>query len=351
MTFRTHLLLLPVLLLCMSMTSCQVVADNSQQDPPKGGKESEKIDGVAFVSPPQVVGEREMEFIKTSNADWVQLIPYAYSRPNKTKVSYGSEWQWWGERPDGIRTMIQAAKKQGLKVLVKPHMWIGGHGWAGNYTHKDGKDWEAWAKSYLAYILEFAAISEEEGVDMLCVGTEMKQITIDYPEYFGWLADSVRSVFSGPVTYASNWDNYENLKFWDKMDYIGVDGYFPLVDDATPEVDQLVKAWEGEKKKLAAASKKHQKPILFTEWGYLSVDQSGWRTWELEASIQSRDLNMQAQANCYEAFFQALWDEPWFAGGFAWQWYAEHPNSGGLRDKDHTPQNKPAMEILKERYK
>ena len=342
--------MLPVVLLGLFVTGCHVVADNNSQPSPREIDIKDKIDGVAFVSPPGVIGEREIGFIKTSNADWVQFIPYAYSRPNKTSVSYGSGWQWWGERPEGIRKMVRAAKAHGLKILLKPHVWIGGKGWAGTYTHKNEADWKAWAESYRAYVMEFAEMAEEEQVDMLCVGTELKQITIDYPDFFGWLADSVRSVFSGKVTYASNWDNYQNLKFWDKMDYIGVDGYFPLLEDKTPKVNELVKAWESEKKKLKTVHEQYKKPILFTEWGYLSVDQSGWRTWELEASLGDRELNMEAQANCYEAFFKALWGEPWFAGGFAWQWYAEHPQAGGMRNKDHTPQNKPAMEVMREAY-
>ena len=198
--------------------------------------------------------------------------------------------------------------------------------------------------------MTFAELAQAEGVEMMCVGTEMKGIVRDRPGYFGRLADTVRTVFNGPVTYAANWDNYKNVQFWDKMDYIGVDAYFPLVEADTPAVADLVQAWQVEKADLQSYTEEYQIPVLFTEWGYLSVDQAGYRNWELEANLENLSVNLQAQANCYEAMFEAFWGEPWFAGGFAWQWYADHPNAGGPNDKDHTPQNKPAFEVMKAEY-
>lgn len=353
MTLRSHFIaFLSVSLLAISMAACQAVADTpgARAESPQGVEVNQKIDGVAFVSPPGQIGPKEVGYVKTSNAGWVQFIPYGFSYPATPEVTFDWGQQWWGERSDGIRSMVRAARGQGLKIMVKPHVWIASQGWAGTFALKNEADWKAWESSYQHYIMTFARLAEEEGVEMFCVGTELKQITIERPDYFGRLADSVRTVFSGLVTYASNWDNYEAIQFWDKMDMVGVDGYFPLLDDDTPEVEALVKAWDGDKKRLQAMSEKYKKPILFVEWGYLSVDKSGWRTWELEANLRERPLNMQAQANCYEAIFQALWDEPWFAGGFAWQWYAHHLEAGGLQDKDHTPQNKPAMEIMKREY-
>ena len=339
---------------CLGLNSCQSAISRTGEEssgPRRNIVTSEnKIDGVAFVSPPNKIGDKEAGYILESNAGWVEYIPYGYCYPNNASVKYDVNFQWWGERFNGTREMIRSAKRKGLKVLVKPHLWVIGQGWAGELKMSNEKDWEAWEAGYTEYIMTFARMAEEEGVEMFCVGTELKAVTQNRPQFFGDLADEVRTVFSGKVIYASNWDNYEFIKFWDRMDYIGVDGYFPLVNNNTPQVDELIKAWDKEKGKLKAASEKLGKPVLFSEWGYLSMDRCGWNSWELEENPGAFALNLDAQRNCYEAFFKALWDEPWFAGGFVWQWYCDLPNAGGTNDKDHTPQNKPAFEVLKEWY-
>ena len=85
------------------------------------------------------------------------------------------------------------------------------------------------------------------------------------------------------------------------MDYIGLGGYFPLVDAVCPKVETLKTAWVPIRDRLKTFSRLQNKPVLFTEWGYLSVDGCGWRNWELEQGIEARNINEHAQANCMEA--------------------------------------------------
>lgn len=313
-------------------------------------KVSEKIDGVALVAPPDPMVANDLTPIVEVNAGWVQVIPYAFSQAGKPGVNFDYQYQWWGETEEGAAKTIEFAKEKGLKVLVKPHVWVREHGWAGEFTLNNKADWLAWEANYQRYIMTFAGIAEELGADMICLGTEYRQVVKDRPDYFGRLADSVRTVFSGPVTYAANWDNYEHVEFWDKLDYIGIDAYWPLVDAKTPKVKDLEAAWQPMKKDLKKLAERTEKPILFTEYGYLSVDKAGWRTWELEHNLNTHPLNLEAQANCYQGLYNAFWDEPWFAGGFTWHWYKNHSAAGGNSNRDWTPQNKPAMEVMKKRY-
>lgn len=345
---RVSLFALAVLL---SFSSCRDVCSSPIEEcPDSGDHTSEKIGGVAFVSPNRVIGAEEIGYILESKAGWVQLIPYGFSRAGQPTVNFDWNNQWWGETVDGTRSMIRDAKSKGLNVLVKPHIWVLGQGWAGDYTLESEEDWKIWEEGYTDYIMTFARLSEEENVEMVCIGTEFKKVVQNRPDFFGRLADSVRTVYSGKVTYAANWDNYEEVVFWDKLDYIGIDAYFPLVDAKTPEVEDLMKAWEDQKSKLETLSRTKGISILFTEWGYLSVDNAGWKNWELESNLSSHPINMDAQVNCYQAMFKSFWDETWFAGGFAWNWYSNHTNAGGENDRDYTSQNKPAMNVLREWY-
>ena len=94
--------------------------------------------------------------------------------------------------------------------------------------------------------------------------------------------------------------------------------------------------------------KKLDRPILFTEFGYRSVDYSGKEPWRYDRSMTS--VNLTAQNNATQALFEAVWQEDWFAGGYLWKWFIDHNEVGGLEDNQFTPQNKPVEEILKVYY-
>ena len=38
----------------------------------------------------------------------------------------------------------------------------------------------------------------------------------------------VRGKYGAPLTYAANWDEVEQVQFFDSLDLIGVDAYYPL---------------------------------------------------------------------------------------------------------------------------
>ena len=53
-----------------------------------------------------------------------------------------------------------------------------------------------------------------------------------------------RAVYKGKLTYAANWDGeFEEVAFWDALDVIGVQAYFPLTEERVPSVTKLTQAW------------------------------------------------------------------------------------------------------------
>jgi len=115
-------------------------------------------------------------------------------------------------------------------------------------------------------------------------------------------------------------------------------------------VATLLKNWKPVKETLKAFSDKQQKPIVFTEYGYMSCDFTAWRNWENEADRSAVGLNLEAQSIAFDALYQTLWNEPWFGGGFIWKWYHDYEQSGGENSKDYTPQRKPAEMVIKKWY-
>lgn len=305
-----------------------------------------KIGGVSLVSPPNQVDVSWTNSVKEIQAGWVAILPYGFSYKGKPNVAYNTDRQWWGERFEGMTTLIRHAKSQGLKVMMKPMVWVVGS-WPGGYDLQNEQEWAEWEASYSNYILETAEISQREGVDMFCIGTEFKIASQERESFWRKLAGQVRQKFKGPITYAANWDEYEKVRFWDALDYVGIDAYFPLQDKHTPDVDALVHKWKEPAQKLELLHKIYGKQVLFTEFGYRSIDRCAWNQWELDTEPSTKDVNLQGQMNAYSAFFESFWNKDWFAGMFLWQWYTNDQRAGGLNNSDYTPQNKPAEELIR----
>jgi len=342
------------LLLCLCLflfSHCQIAQENVSPNT-FSNVPNNKICGLNFVAPPNAFSNDPMIDVQQVSADWIAVIPYAYTRKGMPTVSYNVNigWQqWWGERPEGVTETIRLAKKADLKIMLKPQVYVPGS-WTGDLDFKSQKDWEAWEADYEAYILPFAEMADSMQVDMFCIGTEFKKSVVKREAFWRALIDKIKTRYTGQLIYAANWDEYETVPFWDALDFAGINAYFPLVNEKTPKVKTLVNAWLPHKKEIAAFYKKIKKPIVFTEFGYLSVDGCAYNTWELEGKIKQLAVNEEAQANALDAIFEAFWNEPYWAGSFLWKWFPNNKGHEGYLDKDYTPQHKKGEQILKKWY-
>jgi len=305
-----------------------------------------KIGGVSLVSPSSKVDGKWTGAVRDMGAGWVAMLPYGYSAKGKPGVRFDTQRQWWGEQMEGMRALIQQSHENGLKVMVKPMVWVSGS-WSGGFEMRSEKGWKEWEAAYTKYIMATAQVAADEGAEIFCVGTELKITTKKREKFWRQLIEKVRSIYKGKITYAANWDEYPHVRFWDVVDYIGLDAYFPLVSSKTPSYKAMKNAWKMPHKQITLLNKIYGKPILFTEFGYRSIDNCAWNQWELEKFGNSSKVNLQGQENAYRAFFDTFWDEEWFAGVFLWQWYANHSQAGGTENSDYTPQNKPSAQLIK----
>jgi hypothetical protein len=306
---------------------------------------AEKIAGVSVVSPPRAVDGSWVSSVKRVNAGWVAVMPYAFGQAGSPSLKFDIDHQWWGERFEGIQAIIHQAKSEGLKVMLKPMVWVQGS-WVGAFDLKTEQEWLRWEASYRTYIDRLTDIAIAEDVDMICIGTELKVAVQKRSKFFRGLADALRLRYPGKLTYAANWDDFLTVKLWDKVDYIGIDAYFPLSPTTLPQVSELKLAWVQHARKILALYLTHKKPVLFTEFGYRSIDICCWQQWEREHLPHDTEVNLAGQANAYQAFFESFWDQPWFAGMFLWNWYIHQDRAGGQQDSDFTPQNKPAEQMI-----
>jgi len=276
--------------------------------------------------------------IKFIRANYVALIPTWYMDTFNAVEIYADRVRTPSD--SSLAHAIQTAHSYGLGVMLKPHLDVKDGTWRGEIAPQDIR---IWFEKYKTFILHYARLAQEYEVELFCVGTELRSLSgPEFRVYWEEMIAAVRSTCTSRLVYAANWDEYTSVSFWDLLDYVGVDAYFPLSFSKTPSVAELVQAWGSWISALENWQKQVSKPVIFTEIGYRSIDYTAKEPWDWTSTAP---YNPEAQANAYQAVLQAFEGKPWFAGLFFWNWLPD-PNAGGPGDLDYTPQNKPAQEVL-----
>ncbi len=313
--------------------------------------------GVSFVAGRQVA---EDDFIKLAenHVDWIAQMPFGwqqdYNSPSFAMATDGRVL--WGERDEGLELTTQMARKHGIKTLLKPHIWLRNRSdgkWLSDIAMSNEADWQSWFEHYRTFILHYAQLAEKNGIEAFSVGAELHAAIKQRPEDWRKIIAEVREVYRGQLTYAANWyQEFEDVTFWDDLDFIGIQAYFPLSEKENPTIDELKKGWQAHVEAIEKIRKKYRKPVVFTEIGYRSTPDAAIKPWEWlrSASEVFSDTELQTQASCYEAFFQTFWKKDWFAGAYIWKWF---PSAGRGSRRGHdpfTPQNKPAEKVMAKWY-
>jgi hypothetical protein len=117
------------------------------------------------------------------------------------------------------------------------------------------------------------------------------------------------------------------------------------------ELEALLAAWTPHVKAIRAVQERVGKPVLFTEYGYLSVPGNTWQTWKLENQLDRLPADPVSQRLAYEALYQTFWTQDWFAGGFLWKWYLDQDSRLREYDRDYTPQGKEVLGLIRTWYR
>ncbi len=271
-----------------------------------------------------------------TGAGWVALTPTWYQDGDTASVMKADQRT---PTDDSLRAAIRNAKAAGLKVAIKPHVDTeSGHPRA--LIH--AKDAKAWFTAYDAMLTHYARLAADERADMLVVGTELFLMDglIHRGAWLKVIADA-RAVYPGPLAYAANWYDFSRVAFWDKVDFIGIDGYFPIINGHHKWAMKL--EWLAYEPLVAAVAAVHGKPVIFTEFGLSSQKGANLKPWEWK---DFGPLDLEVQKNYFESFLEVFGGKSWFAGLWQWGWEV-NPDAGGPSDKTMTVQGKPALESLK----
>jgi Glycoside Hydrolase Family 113 len=288
-----------------------------------------------FPNPYASAGARQM--LRALHADGVNavaLVPYGGMKLGSPEVHGLGQHSW--ESDEGLRELTRLAHGIGMKVMLKPGIWIRGGHFGGDIEFSSRAEREKWFDSYGRFIQRYAKLAAEIHPDLFCVGGEFVRMS-RYDADWRRIIASIRRVYPGPVTYAANFgEEFENIRFWDALDFIGLQEYYPLPNDlSTPALVE----------KVEAVQKRFHKPVIFTEVGFPSARGGNLHPWQ---DGKRGKADPELQARCYQAIFKAFYNKPWFQGMYWWK--VGTNGFGGRGDTSLTPWGKPAMQVVRNWY-
>jgi hypothetical protein len=277
--------------------------------------------------------------MSTSGANWVSIVVTLYQKNfsdtavfedvNKTPSVYS------------ISQIVQYAHAKGFGVMLKIHVDTNDDV---SRTKIKPFDVSAWFRNYSKYVLNYARISEMLGVELFCIGTELSGLSGE-KKHWSDLIDSVRDVYSGKIIYASNFDEYRNVSFWDKVDFIGIDFFAPVSNKPDPVYDELVLGWQPHLNDLKAwfNESKIDKKLIFTELGYPATDSASMKPWRV-----GEVLDLDEQSLCYDVALEMISGLNFVDGVFIWNWNADLKSDSDR--KGFSPYGKPSIESIKKHW-
>ncbi|HYF02182.1 MAG TPA: hypothetical protein VEC36_02315, partial [Patescibacteria group bacterium] len=298
-----------------------------------------------------------------TNTDFVALCVFEFQSndssadiaPNTTGRNpvTGEGWSTTSTLED-LRNGIRHARRNGMKIVIKPHVDSYAGGWRASIKpDMEGK----WFESYTAMMLKYAKLAQEENVEMICIGVEYLVATQEkYHPHWREMITKIRQVYSGKLTYAANWSGqsfwglptaeYKQVKFWDALDYIGIDGYYPMasVFNSTPSFTSAVKRMRGYAAEAKAEADKYGKKVILMELGLQSVKGALVQPYEHTLGTKAGAIpDYEIQEFYYRVMIEAFGSQPWCAGMFWWNWDSVN---NPTQKTNYTVKDKSAAKVL-----
>jgi len=276
----------------------------------------------------------------------VALNPFGFSREAKKPARIRFSNSMGSENDASVVHALLAARELGFTILMKPHIWIRGS-WPGEIEMQTEEHWEQFFTNYEQWIRHYAILSQLYESEIFSMGLEMAKVTTTHEKQFVEMAERLKLLYDGKLTYAANWyGEFDQLSFWDTFDYIGIDSYYPLSDDSSTTFTELIDGAEEAADNISEVSRKFDKPVLVTEIGFTSTKSPWINPHEYGRNDQPYHRD---QYLSYNAIHSAWQDEPWLKGIYWWKWPTE-PEREGQWHSGYTPRHKPAVKIVEKWY-
>lgn len=263
----------------------------------------------------------------------IALVPYGWMQAGSPRVRVRAGLDVW-ESDQGIEDVARLAHALGMKVFLKPQLWVRG-GSPTEIDFRDPAERAEWFEQYGRFLDHYARLATRVHADLFSVGVELAKLS-RYDARWRALIAGVRKLYPGPLVYSANFGTgFRSVSFWDALDYIGLDEYYPLPRDLSTV--SLVH-------RIERVEVRYRRPVVFTEVGFPSLSHPELRPWDRSL----RPISLGDQERCYRAIFRAFYGKPWFEGMYWWK--VGTNEAGGPEDGSFTPWGKPAMGLVKRWY-
>ena len=291
---------------------------------------------------------RLVETSADAGADWISIAPGWYQesstsnriRPHPSRTP----------PDDDIRRLIERCRAAGLRVMLKPFVDSNDEVWRGDFRPADPT---AWFAEYARMLSAYADLAAQTNVDLLCVGSDLGFSEAALTTEWRTLIADTRRRYNGPLTYAASHapsaglGGYAGVPFWDDLDFIGVNAYFPLADRLISHV-QLADAWNVWLDEIDRwrEGRKLDRPVIFTELGYRSAATAATEPRAADP-VAPHEVDPELQAKLYTAFFGLPYRRDALQGVFWWRW---DPDATDAENAAFAPNGKPAESVLRRAY-
>lgn len=298
--------------------------------------------------------------LRQLGTEWLSLTPFGFV-PTKTSTTVmlidemmkTARAQAYFERAHAlpetdriVKAEIAQAHELGMKIQLKPHLWMLDESWRGEID-PGPQGWPEFWHGYRQFILHYADMAQALAVEMLVVGVELDQTVVPLADRWRALIREVRGRYDGQLVYAANWDAYERVPFWPQLDFIGVQFYPPLARSADEPSQSMVARLDVAFGALERTAREHDKDVLLTEVGYRAVRGTAVNPHEWP-DPDARTIDVEAQAEAYRVLLAGVRKQPFVKGIFLWKWYT-HPR-GDEGPAGFSPRNKPAADLIRQAF-
>lgn len=312
-----------------------------------GPIESSQQPGRGYGTP---YSEALLDHLAQMGVNWISITPFGRIWSlESTQILHDFEAPFEDNRAS-IARMVAQAHARGIRVLLIPHLWVETGGWRGEMNPGAGSDegWREYQASYRDFVLTWARAATDAGADAFSIGVECKSWSGRFGAYWWSLIDDVRAAFGGLLTYSANWDEADGVLFWDRLDLVGINAFYPLADhDGASDAEYL----EGARRAAAnvgALAAVLDMPVLFVEVGYTTRRDAAVQPWLWPDDMVDVVISEHEQARALFASFRGFAPEDFFTGFFVWRYYANLDDVSQEAVWGFSPHGKEAEPLLEQ---
>ncbi len=293
--------------------------------------------------------------LKKQGVDYVSITPFGFMESlNSSEVigTHNSSFRFI-ETDERVTQATAQAKRLGMRVMLKPHIWIKGGQTREKIAPEDADGraaWDKWWNNHNEWIVYYAKLAAKLDIDSLVIGVELHSALKNRPDKFIELADAVRRVYKGHITYATNWDKIAPPEVWKAVDSIGVQLYPPLIKKGGRQTDTAMR--ENLNRHLMRwieIANGFSKPFVITEFGFRSADGAAFYPYAWPDRKTDEEPDEELQARLYTIFFEEISKREEVKGMFLWKYFT---NKGTDEEgpTGFSPRGKLAEKVIRKWY-